>query len=481
MTVPGESPTVAIVGGGPAGLGAASALLDHGASVTLIDESGALGGQYYKHFTAAPGVHRSDEIDHLNLEGLTKASRLRTDRLTVRANTLVWALFPDRQMALYADDEVELLRPDAVVLAPGAVERIVAFPGWTLPGVMTAGAAQTLVSREAILPGRRFLLAGTGPLLLAIALEIAEAGGEVVAVVEGSRFADPARHVPKFIRETGRIRQFVEYRMKLRRRGIPVLAGKAVVAARGDGHVREAIVSPIDRNWSPLPGSETRYEIDTLCLHYGFEASTELARLAGCEVAYARERGGWYVAHDNGMRSTRPGIYVAGQGTGIGGADLAEATGRIAGLSAARDLGLLTDEQYEALAAEARGEVERGRRFAEMLNLVYAPRPGIADLVTRDTIVCRCEEVQAAEVNHAIEQGGTTLNDVKRYTRCGMGFCQGRICGQVLVPLIASRAGVSPADAGLFTARPPVKPVPLGALARMPDPEAAQAEAARST
>jgi NADPH-dependent 2,4-dienoyl-CoA reductase/sulfur reductase-like enzyme len=465
--------SVAIVGGGPAGMAAAAAALEHGLAVTVIDESSGLGGQYFKPFTAAPDLSRGDEIDDLHEAGQERAERLRSDRFTHRSGTLVWGIFEGRQLALYADDRVEIVEPDAVVLAPGAVERVAAFPGWTLPGVMTAGGAQTLLSREAILPGRRFLLAGTGPLLLSIAVEIADAGGEVVAVIEGSRLTAPVGHVRQFITQRKRLRQALDYHVTLRQRGIRLLNGHAVVRAEGSGHVREVTVARIDDDWRPIAGTETSFNVDTLCLHYGFAPSTELAQIAGCELAYQDDFGGWYARHDEAMRSSQPGIYVAGQLAGIGGADLAEATGRLAGLTVARDLGALAPEPYDDLATRARRDVERARAFAEMLNEVYVPAPGVAAPIAPDTIICRCEDVRASAIDRAIAQGADTLNDVKRHTRCGMGFCQGRICGQVLASYLEFKSGVGPERSGVFRARPPAKPIPLRAIAAMPDPDAA--------
>lgn len=464
--------SVAIIGDGPAGLAAAKTLLNHGATVTLFDENPAPGGQYYKQYTAAPRLRRDGEIEDLHAEGLRKFDALPSDGLTVRHNALAWGLFAGNQLAVYADDGVELSSPDAVVLATGAIEKAAAFPGWTLPGVMTAGGAQTMLSREAILPGKRFLLAGTGPLLLAIALELAEAGGVVEAVIEGSGLGTPAGHMRGVIGHPSRLRQFIHYRRELRQRNIPVYHRRTVVEVRGEGHVSEAVVARIDADWRVIPDTETTYQVDTVCLHYGFATSAELALQAGCTVEYERERGGWHVTHDNGMRASQPGIYVAGQITGIGGADLGEATGSLAGHTVALDLGLIDNKTYTSNSRRPRAAVRRGRGFARMLNSVYTPGAGITDLMTPDTVVCRCEEVTRSEIDLAIKRGALTMNDVKRQTRCGMGYCQGRICSPTLSLYLQVKAGVTASDAGTFNFRAPVKPVPLGALARMPDPEA---------
>ena len=463
--------SVAVVGAGPAGIAAATELLNHGARVTLIDESPDLGGQYYRQFSAAKNVSRGGDLDDRHQSGGEKVSGLSHDNLTVLTDTLVWGLFENTELALYRNDRAEILRSDSVILATGANERVAAFPGWTLPGVMTAGGVQAMISRDGILPGVRFLVAGTGPLLLAVAVEIAEAGGEVVAIVEGSKATAPLRHVHHFLRQMRRMRQGWDYRRSLRQHGIPVLSGQVVTAVRGRERVREATVASINDEWEVQDHDVTRFVVDSVCLNFGFVATTELARMVDCEVAFDAQRGGWYVVHDAKMRTTKPAVYVAGQSAGIGGADLAAATGRLAGLSAAGDLKLAAGRDYEGQVADARREVEQARSFSEVLNTIYSPGTGLADLATPDTTICRCEEVLASSIDDAIDSGALTANAVKRATRCGMGACQGRVCAHVLASYLERKAGVSPQSSGLITARPPIKPLPLGALAKLVDGE----------
>ena len=467
--------SVAIVGAGPAGIAAATELLNHGAKVTLIDESPEFGGQYYRQYSAAKDLSRGRDLDDRHQSGGEKVDGLSHDNLTVLTDTLVWGLFENGELALYRNDRAEILRSDCVILATGANERVSAFPGWTLPGVMTAGGVQAMISRDGILPGVRFLVAGTGPLLLAVAVEIAEAGGEVVAIVEGSKGTAPLRHVHHFLRQMRRVRQGWDYRRALRRHGIPVLSGQVITAVHGEERVRGATVASINDEWEVDSGDATRFVVDSVCLNFGFVASTELARMVDCEVAFDPQRGGWYVRHDEGMRATNAAVYVAGQSAGIGGADLAAATGKLAGLSAAGDLKLATGQGYEDQVADARREVEQAQSFSEVLNTIYSPGLGLADLVTPETTFCRCEEVQASAIDDAIDNGALTANAVKRATRCGMGACQGRICAPILASYLERKAGVSPESSGLITARPPIKPLPLGALARLVDAEPADA------
>lgn len=465
---------VTIVGAGPAGIAAALTLAEYGVPAILIDEAEHIGGQYYKHFGVAPGSSRGRELDQLRQQGRERLTALERSPVEVRLGTTVWGFFEPNRLALVADDQVEVLEAPSVLIATGAIERVAAFPGWTLPGVMTAGAAQRVLSHDGVLPGRRFVLAGTGPLLLAIATQIVEAGGDVAAVVDCVGLTAPVRglrHAQAVVGQPRRLRQWAEYRRALRRAGVPYFHDYTVVEARGEGELREVVIAGKDAEWNIRPETRQVLEADTLCVHFGFTASTELAQVAGCALAFARERGGWYVAHDDGMRASLPGFYVAGQVSGIGGADLAEATGALAGLTIAYDRGVISAEVYHRETRPLRRTIRQGRAFARMLNEVYTPPAAFARLVEPTTVLCRCEEVTASQVDQAVSAGVTTLNGLKRRTRCGMGFCQGRICSQVLGAYLEHRCGVAPEEAGVFNARVPLKPVPLGALATIPDDE----------
>ena len=465
---------VAIVGAGPAGISAAVTLADHRIPVVLVDEAPAAGGQYYKHYGAAPSTSRGRELDQLYLQGIERAARLRHPLIETRFDTTVWGFFEPDKLGLVADEQVDILRAPNVLIATGAIERVAAFPGWTLPGVMTAGAAQRLLSHDRVLPGRRFILAGTGPLLLAVAAQIAEAGGQVAAVIDCTGFTEPvrnARTARQVLREPGRMKQLVSYRRTLQRAGTRYFHNYTVVEARGDDYLQEVVIAKKDADWNIIAGTEEVLHADTLCLHYGFSASLELPQLAGCETNYEPRRGGWHVVHDDGMRTSRSGFYVAGQPSGIGGADLAEATGELAGLTIARDLGALDDARYRELADPVRRKVRQGRDFAEMLNTIYSPPPAIASLVEPTTLLCRCEEVSASQVDQGVAAGAVTLDGLKRHTRCGMGFCQGRVCSQVLSSYLEFVHGMPPQSTKLFNARTPLKPISIGALATIPQGE----------
>ncbi|MEI2616671.1 MAG: NAD(P)/FAD-dependent oxidoreductase [Thermomicrobiales bacterium] len=473
-----STPAIVVVGAGPAGIAAATMLLEQGARVTLIDEMPAVGGQYYKQRSAARNISRGRDLDERVEKGQDRLAALHGDRFTLQTDTLAWGLFQPSQVATLRGDTADILSPDAVVLAGGAMERAAAFPGWTLPGVIMAGGVQSLLSKDGVLPGRRFLVAGTGPLLLAVAGEIAEAGGQVVGVVEGSQATAPLRHLHHFWGQMRRVKEAWDYRRVLAQHDIPIYSGHVVTAARGDGQVEEVTFARADADWQVLPDTQRTVAVDTLCIHFGFEALTEIARMAECETAWEEDRGGWHVVHDDGMRASQPGIYVAGQLAGIGGADLAESTGALAGLSAAHDLGLLSERSYTAQAASLRQDIAQRRDIARVLNTIYVPGAALPDVVTPETIICRCEEIQASAIDTAIAEGALSINDIKRRTRCGMGLCQGRICSPIVRAYVARKAGATPTDVGLITARPPLRPIPLAALADLPDEHVGEAVSA---
>jgi D-hydroxyproline dehydrogenase subunit alpha len=354
-----------------------------------------------------------------------------------------------------------------VLLAPGAYDRPVPFDGWTLPGVMTAGGAQTLVKTQRVLPGRRIVFAGSGPVALAFPAQLHHYGANVALVLEAGP-APGMRDVLGMLRAArgngALLRDAVAYRAELLRARIPLRYRRIVVRAEGDGRVESVTHAAVDAAWRPVAGSEQRVEADTLCLGYGFVPSVELPRLAGCRLGYDEDRGGPVVAVDEWMRTSVPGVSAAGDGTGVEGSLVAIDEGRLAALGAALDLGALTAEAAAAAAAPVRRRLARRRAFRAALRRMHAVGPGVYELVTGDTVVCRCEEVTVAQLEPAIAESAD-VNVVKGLTRAGMGLCQGRNCQRQVAALIARRHGHAIADVAPATPRGPVRPVPIGAIA----------------
>jgi thioredoxin reductase len=463
---PGETvrTDVAIVGAGPAGLSAALAAAGAGAGVVLIDAYRRPGGQFYRQpaaeFRAAgPAGHQR--------EGAALREAAAAAGVEMWSETAVWGAFDGPRLGLDGPGAPAFLEARAVVVAAGAYERAAAFPGWTLPGVMTAGAAQTLLKEQRILPGRRAVLAGTGPLQLVVAAALVEAGAEVVAVLEGSpairrSLRRPFANAAALWGQWDRLAEGLSAWWTLRRAGVPYSPGWGVTAAEGGGQVEAVTVARLDEAWRPVPGTQRRLACDTLCCGYGFVPATELARLLGVRHAWRPDQGGWAPARDEHMETDVPGVFVAGDGAGIGGAGLALVEGRIAGLAAAARV---SGRSQEAAIARLAPALRRERRFQRLYTELFTPGPGLDELAGPETVICRCEEVTRAEVAEAVARGADVLDAVKVLTRCGMGDCQGRVCGPLVAAVVAGETGRSPAELGAFRPRPPIFPVPITTLA----------------
>lgn len=426
---------VAVVGGGPAGMCAALAAARMGRSVALIDEYAAPGGQIWR--------RRFDEVGEAAPRSLPGAARelcaaLADSSVRVLSGASVWAAPSPSELLLTGP--VERVRAGAVVLATGAYDRPVAFPGWTLPGVMTAGGAQALAKGQGVVPGRRVLLAGAGPFLLPVAAQLAARGAKVVAVAEASRRRDWARVSPRMAGHPDKLREYLGYRRRVRR----IEWGHVLVRAEGASRVESATIAECGPDWAPT-GRERTFAVDAVCTAYGFLPSVDLARALGCELR------GDAVAHDADMATSVPGVYVAGEASGIGGSDLAQAEGELAGRMAAGH-GRGTPE-----LAALRARRAKLASFAGILGELFDPRPGLRTLATPDTILCRCEDVSQGTVDAAVAGGATSMSALKVVTRCGQGPCQGRTCER----LVAARL---PGEPARFSSRAPMRPVQLDVL-----------------
>jgi NADPH-dependent 2,4-dienoyl-CoA reductase/sulfur reductase-like enzyme/bacterioferritin-associated ferredoxin len=465
-----------VVGAGPAGLSAALAAARAGAQVTLIDNYRSPGGQYYRQPAAE---FKAVQPESHQREGKILWEEVTAARVELLRETTVWGAFEGNQLALYGPASPPNLQAQAIILATGAYERIAAFPGWTLPGVMTTGAVQTLLKEQRILPGRRVVLAGTGPLQLVVAAELVQAGAEVVAILEGSRLLRkalrrPLSHAPALWGQWDRLSEGLRGQLTLRRAGVPFQTGWGVVAAHGQDEVAEVTIAQLDETWRPIPDTPRTLACDTLCCSYGFVPAIELAQLLGARCEWRPERGGFVPLREEHMETSVPGVFAAGDGAGVGGGPLALIEGRIAGLAAAaqssngEDTTAILDD-IERLKPALRRE----RRFQQLYAGLFTPGPGLDELAGPDTIICRCEEVTRAEIGEAVRMGADTLDAVKALTRCGMGNCQSRVCGPLVAALIARETGRPRAEVGQFRVRPPVFPIPLTALKAVTEDQAA--------
>ncbi len=442
-----------------------------GLRCTLVDEAAHLGGQIYR---PPPAEFRISKPGLLGRD-FERGERLRNefatvaDRVEVVSGAAVIGLWDNgREVVWTTGGASTTQRTDRLIVASGAYERPVPFPGWTLPGVITAGGAQTLVKTLGIRPGRRALVAGTGPLLLVVANQLHKAGVEVVAVLEAGAPSWSPAQLPKILGEWDLLRDAWQYWRGLRRANIPWLFNHTVFEARGDQRVTEASYGPVDSiDWTPQRERAIRVDVDHVVVGFGFVPNTQLTESAGCQHQYVHELGGWLPVRNEFMETTRPGLFAVGDGAGVAGSAVAVQEGRIAGITAAAQAGVI--DQPEAGQRRA-GPLKRLRSLTgirRILDEMSRIRPGLTALAAPDTLVCRCEEVMLSEVTAAISHGAADLQSVKLFTRLGMGQCQGRNCAPSTAMVLSSALAYDPSSAGRINPRPPVTPVTLGALANM--------------
>lgn len=453
---------VVVAGAGPAGLAAASEAARAGLDTLLVDENAGPGGQIYRAITTTP-VKSRPILGEEFWAGRHLVDEMRESGAQAIQGATVWSLDPDLQLGISLGGRSRIVAARRVVVATGTMERPFPIPGWTLPGVMTAGAAQTLLKSSGLLPSGRTVLAGTGPLLWLLAAQMLRAGGTLEAILDttpSGNMMKAARHAAGFLLSPLFVKGLALRREVARK--VRVVRHVTSLAANGEGTLQSV-------TYGTRGGTTTTRPVDTLLLHQGVIPNTSLAMAAGVAHQWDDRQLCWSPVLDEDGRSSVEGILVAGDGAGIAGATAAEARGRIAGLAAARDL---TSGRTLADPQVIRQRLQREERARPFLDIFFAP-PDAMRIPGDETIVCRCEEVTAGEVREAARLGCTGPNQLKAFLRTGMGPCQGRLCGLTLTELIAQTNGASPAEVGHLRVRPPVKPIALSELADMPVSEEA--------
>ena len=458
---------VMVIGGGPAGLAAASEAAAAGLTVAVVDERPTPGGQIFKQPGRGFRVTNERALGHDHARGRRLIDAVERSGAALLPRTSAVAIRGTTVVLVEEGEHARAVDAHAVIVAPGAHDRPVAFPGWTLPGVITAGGAQGLVKTQRVLPGSSIVFAGSGPLALAFPAQLRALGANVTLVLEAgpSPTVRDGLHLLRAGRGNERLlRDAVGYRARLVRDRVPLRYRRIVVRADGNSRVERVLHAAVDEDWRVVAGTEEEVEADALCVGYGFLPSAELLRLAGCDFDYEEDLGGPVVIRDAWLRTSIEHISAAGDGTGVRGSYVAIDEGRLAALGVALDLGALSAGDAARRAEPVRRRLGRKEAFRRALRPLHAVGPGIYELATGNTVVCRCEELTAAELDRAIA-GSTDLNAIKAVTRVTMGMCQGRNCQRHVAAAIARRYGVSINDLPVATVRMPVRPVAIGAVA----------------
>jgi NADPH-dependent 2,4-dienoyl-CoA reductase/sulfur reductase-like enzyme len=456
VTSPAEY-DIAVLGAGPAGLAAAVAAAGAGARVGLLDAGDRVGGQYWRHRDGDNGLGHHHWSTLLRL-------RDAVSKVDFLARHAVWHVERTEDgFTLHTAAGVIACR--TLVIATGAYDRQLPFPGWTLPGVVAAGGAQALLKGHGVLAGRRIVVAGTGPFLLPVAAGLVRAGAEVPGVFEAGSPAGFVRFPREVLGNLDKLAEGAGYLRTLLRHRVPYRLRTAVIAAHGDDSVKAVTVASLDANWRVVRGSERVVECDAVAVGYGFTPQLDIPLQLGCETRLDID-GSLVARADDQQRASVAGVYLAGEVCGVGGAPLSLVEGELAGLHAASTtVGAKPDRDVVARLLRRRVSL---RAFAKAMHTAYPVRDGWRDWLDGQTQVCRCEEVTVETVRRSVvDLGATDARAVKLLARPGMGLCQGRVCGYATACLVAAERGrkMTAADLAGVAARPIAQPVTLGQLA----------------
>jgi len=450
-----------IIGAGPAGMRAAIEAGALGLTCLLVDQADQPGGQIYRAIGAAP-AGRQALLGPDYRKGAALLAALERAPVHYLPQATVWYLDAEPQIGIKAHGRSRMIRARRVLIATGAMERAMPIPGWTLPGVMFAGAAQIMLKAHGLVPSGRSVLIGTGPLLWLLASQLVKAGSAPRLVIDTTPAANALRALPAGAGFLGS--SYLRKGLGLLagvRRSVPVINGASGlrIEAGADG----ALAVHFSRR-----GRAHSIPSDLVLLHQGVVPNANLARAAGCDFLWDETQAAFVPRQDDSGRSSVPAIWIAGDGAGIAGAIAAEKNGGLAALAIAADLGRIPDHGAQALADRLRRERDaalRGRRF---LDLFYRP-PAEHRQGTEEAVICRCEEVSGHRIASALD----TLpisgpNQLKAFLRCGMGPCQGRMCGLAVSETIAGKTGLGLDAVGYYKVRAPVVPINLGEIAGTP-------------
>ncbi|QPC42787.1 FAD-dependent oxidoreductase [Kaustia mangrovi] len=454
---------LAIIGAGPAGLAAAGLAAELGLTVALLDEQERPGGQIYRAIetvgASRPLAAKALGPDYERGRGLVDA--MRAARVDYLPGAVVWNVSRELAVNFSRQGGSREIRARHVLVATGAMERPVPVPGWTRPGVMTVGALQIMLKTSGLVADGRVVLAGSGPLLLLLASQYVEAGAPPAAVVETvprARYVEALAHLPKALRAAGYLAKGVRLMRTLARAGVPVYRGASDLSVEGG----ERATGLAFRQG----GRERRVEADLVALHQGVVPNQQITRLLGCNHVFDDGQRCFRPVLDDWFATSLDGVSVAGDGGGIGGAVAAEHAGRVAVCGIAHRLGALSEPERDARAAPSRAALDRDLAVRPFLETLYRPPREVLEPAD-DVLVCRCEEVTAGAVRGAAALGCPGPNQAKSFLRCGMGPCQGRVCGPVVSEIIADALGSDPGAVGYYRIRPPLKPLTLGELAAL--------------
>jgi NADPH-dependent 2,4-dienoyl-CoA reductase/sulfur reductase-like enzyme len=462
-----------IIGAGPAGMSAAITAMDAGLRTVVLDEQPRAGGQIYRNVSVVPPTVAAllgPDYRH----GGDLVRRFVASGVEVHHDTVAWDISRDLTVTAQKAGRSFALRAPQLLVANGAIERPSPILGWNLPGVMNAGAAQIALKTAAQVPSGAIVLVGNGPLLLLVACQLLKAGARVAGIVDTSPASNRARAMPhamSALRAPGMLAKGLRMLWQLRGAGVPQF--KHAESVRLDASSDQQRVETVSFN---SQGENHRLQADVVLLHHGVVPNTQISRLLRVDHAWSDTQLTWQPVVDAWGKTSLAGLRLAGDGSSIGGALAAEARGAIAALGAALAMGKLDAAQADRRARPWRRQLAMQSAIRPFLDALYRPPEWLVDCPD-ETLVCRCEEVTAGRIREMAKLGCDGPNQTKFFSRCGMGPCQGRMCGITVTQVLAKALDRAPGDIGAYRVRAPLKPVRLGSLAALAEPAAASLQA----
>lgn len=457
---------ILIVGAGPAGMAAAVTARQYSLDVLVVDDQPAPGGQIWRAIETVSATPRGSLLGDAYRAGADLASAFRASGAIYEPGSQLWQIEPGFRAFLTQNRKARMVTAKAVILATGAQERPVPFPGWTLPGVLTVGAAQILLKTAGQVPDKPVWIAGCGPLPLLYMTQLLAAGGRIAGFLDTTprgRMLAALPHLPRALGRAAELAKGLAWMRALRKAGVPVIRHVSDIVAEGDGRL-QSLTYRIEG------GEGVSVPAELLLVHEGVVPSIHAPLALGCAMEWRADQHCYAPVLDGWGETSQPGIFVAGDGAGIGGANAARLRGSLAALKAAATLGAREEEAMEQTARPIRKALRRELSTRPFLDALFAPRAQV-QAPPDETLVCRCEEVTAGEIRARSAIGRPGPNQLKAFTRAGMGPCQGRQCGYTIMHLIAAAQDRPVADVGFYRIRPPLKPVTLGELASLDESE----------
>jgi NADPH-dependent 2,4-dienoyl-CoA reductase/sulfur reductase-like enzyme len=451
-----------VIGAGPAGMSAAIGMRNLGLSVLVVDEQPAPGGQIWRAVEEVAPTSTGKILGDEYRAGADLAASFRACGAVYEPQTQVWQIEPGWRVFMKHDGQAEAVRANQVVLAMGAQERPAPFPGWTLPGVLTVGAAQILLKTSRQVPSGPVWVVGSGPLPLLYMAQLLRAGGSIAGWLDTSPPGGWRRALPWMgaaLADLVEIGKGLSWLRDIRRSGTRRIRGVTSLRALGEGRLQEL-------EYTQANGKTTRVAASLLLSHEGVVPSIHMTQALGCTHSWSADQLCLTPDLDEWGQTSKQGVYVAGDGAGIGGAKVACVRGELVALGIGLRAGRITSDSAATKAVPVREKLRGLMRLRPMLDALYPPRASIFS-PSDDTIVCRCEELTAGDIRKAMAIASPGPNQLKAFTRAGMGPCQGRQCGYTIANIVASEQKRPVSEVGFYRIRPPIKPLTLGELASL--------------